>query len=140
MVRPLPCHRTSFSEYPTALLGTIATPQDFLKAIGRSSETKLTPESWEELFHTNGHQLRKAGLTVEDRRYVPACSYMAGGAQRSRCSPASHLVTLRIGISSGASRSSVKGSTRRNSRTRRSLQARFEGKLHAFLSPVALTA
>ncbi|KAL1950573.1 hypothetical protein VTO73DRAFT_5697 [Trametes versicolor] len=50
--------------------GTIATPQDFLKAIGRSSETKLTPESWEELFHTNGHQLRKAGLTVEDRRYI----------------------------------------------------------------------
>ncbi|OJT09884.1 hypothetical protein TRAPUB_13627 [Trametes pubescens] len=50
--------------------GTIATPQDFLKAIGRSSETKLTPESWEQLFHTNGHQLRKAGLTVEDRRYI----------------------------------------------------------------------
>ncbi len=84
MVRPLPCHRTSFSEPQAALLGTIATPQDFLKAIVRSSETKLTPESWEQLFHTNGHQLRKAGLTVEDRRYVPVCSYMAGGVERAR--------------------------------------------------------
>ncbi|KAI0822298.1 IGR protein motif-domain-containing protein [Trametes gibbosa] len=50
--------------------GNIATPTDFLKAIGRSAETKLTPESWEQLFHTDGHQLRKAGLSVEDRRYI----------------------------------------------------------------------
>ncbi|KAI0354988.1 hypothetical protein OH77DRAFT_1455925 [Trametes cingulata] len=48
----------------------IKTPEDFLKAIGRSAETKLTPESWEQLFHTDGHQLKKAGLSVQDRRYI----------------------------------------------------------------------
>ncbi|KAH9854694.1 IGR protein motif-domain-containing protein [Lenzites betulinus] len=53
-----------------APLGNIATPEAFLKAIGRSAETKISPASWEELFHTDGPQLRKAGLSVEDRRYI----------------------------------------------------------------------
>ncbi|KAH9891669.1 IGR protein motif-domain-containing protein [Cubamyces lactineus] len=50
--------------------GNIQTPEDFLKAIGRSAETKLTPESWEQLWHTDGPQLKKAGLAVKDRRYI----------------------------------------------------------------------
>ena len=54
-----------------ATLGDITTPEDFLKAIGRSSESKLTPDSWEQLWHTDGFQLKKAGLSVQDRRCVP---------------------------------------------------------------------
>ncbi|RPD62381.1 hypothetical protein L226DRAFT_611040 [Lentinus tigrinus ALCF2SS1-7] len=50
--------------------GKITTPEDFLKAIGRSSESKLSPESWEQLWHTDGYQLKKAGLGVQDRRYI----------------------------------------------------------------------
>ncbi|KAH9950603.1 IGR protein motif-domain-containing protein [Amylocystis lapponica] len=50
--------------------GSIATPEDFLKAIGRSSDTKLTVEKWEDLWKFDGHQLRKAGLDVRDRRYI----------------------------------------------------------------------
>ncbi|KAI0771259.1 IGR protein motif-domain-containing protein [Trametes elegans] len=53
--------------------GNIATPEDFLKAIGRGAETKLTPESWEQLWRTDGHQLRQAGLGVRDRRYILWC-------------------------------------------------------------------
>ncbi|KAI0720456.1 IGR protein motif-domain-containing protein [Cerioporus squamosus] len=50
--------------------GNITTPEDFLKAIGRSSENKLSPESWEQLWHTDGSQLKKAGLGVSERRYI----------------------------------------------------------------------
>ncbi|KAI0754992.1 hypothetical protein C8Q80DRAFT_402785 [Daedaleopsis nitida] len=50
--------------------GNISTPEQFLKAIGRSSDTKLSPESWEELWQTNGYALKKAGLGVRDRRYI----------------------------------------------------------------------
>ena len=50
--------------------GNIKTAEDFLKAIGRSSDTKLSVESWEELWQTNGFALKKAGLGVRDRRCV----------------------------------------------------------------------
>ncbi|KAI0670763.1 IGR protein motif-domain-containing protein [Trametes maxima] len=50
--------------------GSITTPEEFLKKIGRSAETKITPESWEQLWRTDGPQLRKAGLSVQDRRYI----------------------------------------------------------------------
>ncbi|RDX53278.1 hypothetical protein OH76DRAFT_1399165 [Lentinus brumalis] len=50
--------------------GNITSPQDFLKAIGRSAENKLSPESWEQLWHTDGFQLKKAGLGVSERRYI----------------------------------------------------------------------
>lgn len=53
-----------------ATLGNITSPQDFLKAIGRSAENKLSPESWEQLWHTDGFQLKKAGLGVSERRCV----------------------------------------------------------------------
>ncbi|TBU46340.1 IGR protein motif-domain-containing protein [Dichomitus squalens] len=56
---------------PKPRAGNITTPEAFLKAIGRSSETKLTGvESWEQLWHTNGYQMKKAGLSVRDRRYI----------------------------------------------------------------------
>ncbi|KAM5533472.1 hypothetical protein V8D89_012910 [Ganoderma adspersum] len=49
----------------------IRTPEAFLKAIGRSCETKLTSvQSWNQLWETNGFQLKKAGLGVRDRRYI----------------------------------------------------------------------
>ena len=51
--------------------GNITTPEAFLKAIGRSAETKLTGiESWQQLWQTNGYHMKKAGLSVRDRRYV----------------------------------------------------------------------
>ncbi|KAF8908988.1 hypothetical protein CPB84DRAFT_1674008 [Gymnopilus junonius] len=52
----------------------IRTTEDFLKAIGRSFETKLDPTtSWEDLWKFNGLALRKAGLAVRDRRYLLWC-------------------------------------------------------------------
>jgi hypothetical protein len=48
--------------------GSVSTPADFLKAIGRSSETKLSFGSWEALWKTSGHDLKAAGLSVHDRR------------------------------------------------------------------------
>ncbi|KAJ3733357.1 IGR protein motif-domain-containing protein [Lentinula guzmanii] len=54
---------------------TITTPNDFLKSIGRSMETKMTsaPESWDDFWRTSGLDLRKAGLSVRDRRYTLWC-------------------------------------------------------------------
>lgn len=48
--------------------GSIASPEDFLKAIGRSSETKVSYEAWDEFWTINGVALKKAGLPVRDRR------------------------------------------------------------------------
>ena len=50
--------------------GDISTPESFLRAIGRSSETKLSVDGWEALWKTNSLALKKAGLAVRDRRYV----------------------------------------------------------------------
>ncbi|THH12552.1 hypothetical protein EW146_g7585 [Bondarzewia mesenterica] len=50
--------------------GSITSPEAFLKAIGRSSETKVSYETWEQLWHTSGIELKKNGLSVQDRRYV----------------------------------------------------------------------
>ncbi|KAG5648436.1 hypothetical protein DXG03_005010 [Asterophora parasitica] len=52
---------------------TISTPSEFLKAIGRSSETKVTVEKWDELWKLSGHDLKKSGLAVRDRRYILWC-------------------------------------------------------------------
>ncbi|KAF9463028.1 IGR protein motif-domain-containing protein [Collybia nuda] len=54
-------------------LEPISTPSDFLKAIGRSSETKVTIESWDEFWKTSGNALKKSGLAVRDRRYILWC-------------------------------------------------------------------
>jgi hypothetical protein len=50
--------------------GDISTPESFLKAIGRGSETKISFDTWDDLWKTNGLALKKAGLAVRDRRYV----------------------------------------------------------------------
>ncbi|KAG5721691.1 hypothetical protein E4T56_gene11205 [Termitomyces sp. T112] len=52
---------------------TITTPAEFLKAIGRSSETKLEVDQWDALWKLSGHDLRQKGLAVRDRRYILWC-------------------------------------------------------------------
>jgi hypothetical protein len=47
----------------------IQTAEDFLKAIGRESETKLKVE-WDELWKMDGRGMREAGVGTRDRRYV----------------------------------------------------------------------
>ncbi|CCM03517.1 uncharacterized protein FIBRA_05651 [Fibroporia radiculosa] len=46
------------------------TPEALLKSFGRSAETKVTAEKWEDLWKLDGPQLKKAGLAVRDRRYI----------------------------------------------------------------------
>ncbi|KAJ3516863.1 hypothetical protein NMY22_g14102 [Coprinellus aureogranulatus] len=53
--------------------GAIKSTEDFLKAIGRDSETKVSPNSWTEFWGYDGQALRKAGLAVRDRRYILWC-------------------------------------------------------------------
>ncbi|KAI0004523.1 IGR protein motif-domain-containing protein [Russula compacta] len=50
--------------------GDISTPESFLKAIGRGCETKISFDTWDNLWRTNGLALKKAGLGVRDRRYI----------------------------------------------------------------------
>jgi hypothetical protein len=50
--------------------GDISTPEAFLKAIGRGSETKISFDKWDDLWKANGLALRKAGLAVRERRCV----------------------------------------------------------------------
>ena len=69
-------------------LENIKSPTDFLKAIGRSSETKISVESWEEFWKKDGLLLKKDGVPVRDRRYgldlelkescTGLCSYHSG--------------------------------------------------------------
>ncbi|KAG9226055.1 hypothetical protein CCMSSC00406_0008717 [Pleurotus cornucopiae] len=64
--------RNSAHFIATESLG-IKTPEDFLKAIGRSAETKLTVERWEDLWRLSGQDMKKAKLDVRDRRYILWC-------------------------------------------------------------------
>lgn len=50
--------------------GGISNPEDFLIAIGRGSEKKISFDTWDALWKTNGLALKKAGLAVRDRRCV----------------------------------------------------------------------
>ncbi|OBZ71430.1 hypothetical protein A0H81_08403, partial [Grifola frondosa] len=52
------------------VLGSIAEPADFFKAIGRGTQTKISVETWRMLFELQRDQLKKAGLGVKDRKYV----------------------------------------------------------------------
>jgi hypothetical protein len=52
------------------LIGTFTCPAEFLKAIGRSSETKVSTEKWEDFWKTSGYELKKSGLAVRDRKYA----------------------------------------------------------------------
>ncbi|GLB38310.1 putative IGR [Lyophyllum shimeji] len=68
---PAPTHE--LTDTTPRIAGSIATPADFLKAIGRASETKVTVEKWEELWRMSGQDMKKAGLAVRDRRYILWC-------------------------------------------------------------------
>ena len=48
--------------------GAIGSAEDFLKSIGRSAETKVKVEKWDELWGLDGSELKKQGLDVKDRR------------------------------------------------------------------------
>ncbi|CAE6448385.1 unnamed protein product [Rhizoctonia solani] len=51
-------------------LGKYQTPRDLLAAIGRSSETKLKVENWDDLWRMKGVEMKQAGLTPAERRYI----------------------------------------------------------------------
>ncbi|KAH7338903.1 hypothetical protein B0J17DRAFT_628274 [Rhizoctonia solani] len=51
-------------------LGKYQTPQDLLAAIGRSSEMKLKVETWDDLWRMRGGEMKQAGLTPAERRYI----------------------------------------------------------------------
>ena len=50
------------------LIDPISTPKDFLTAIGRSSEKKLSFNTWEALWNVSRYEMKKAGVSVRDRR------------------------------------------------------------------------
>ncbi|KIP10206.1 hypothetical protein PHLGIDRAFT_66140, partial [Phlebiopsis gigantea 11061_1 CR5-6] len=52
---------------------SVATPEAFLKAIGRSAETKVTAETWEDMWKLDGRSMKEAGVAVKDRRYILWC-------------------------------------------------------------------
>ena len=54
----------------SSLAGDISTSESFLKALGRGSETKISFDTWDALWKTDGLALKKAGLAVRDRRCV----------------------------------------------------------------------
>ena len=56
--------------HPSYHLESIKSPADFLKAIGRSSETKVSVESWEDFWKKDGLFFKKGGVSVRDRRYA----------------------------------------------------------------------
>ena len=55
---------------PKYHLESIQSPADFLKAIGRSCETKVSVESWEDFWKKDGLLLKNDGVSVRDRRYA----------------------------------------------------------------------
>lgn len=60
------------------LLGDITTPQAFLSAIGRFTQTKISIDSWEAFWCTSGYDLKRAGVAVRDRRQVQGCGLARG--------------------------------------------------------------
>ncbi|CAE6423299.1 unnamed protein product [Rhizoctonia solani] len=65
-------HGRTFNPLPPSSerLGKYQTPQDLLAAIGRSSETKLKVETWDDLWRMRGGEMKQAGLTPAERRYT----------------------------------------------------------------------
>lgn len=77
LLKPIPPPIGTYALSPTWTLrssffvaGDISTPESFLKAIGRGCETKISFDTWDDLWKTNGLALKKAGLAVRDRRCV----------------------------------------------------------------------
>ena len=71
--KPVPSIRDpnvlSTLQFRSNYLESIKSPADFLKAIGRSCETKMSVELWEDFWKMNGPLLKKDGVPVRDRRY-----------------------------------------------------------------------
>ncbi|KAF8914898.1 hypothetical protein CPB85DRAFT_1433379 [Mucidula mucida] len=69
--------------------GDIASPADFLKSIGRDMDTKLTVDSWDELWQKSTKDLKAAGMGTRDRRYTLWCmeKYRNGLAVQSFAHP-----------------------------------------------------
>ncbi|KLO16736.1 hypothetical protein SCHPADRAFT_901230 [Schizopora paradoxa] len=44
--------------------------KSFLSAIGRSSDSKVKVEEWNDLWKMNGRNLKEQGVAVRDRRYI----------------------------------------------------------------------
>jgi len=44
--------------------------KSFLSAIGRSTDSKVKVEEWNELWKLNGQTLKEQGVAVRDRRYI----------------------------------------------------------------------
>ncbi|KAJ7601585.1 hypothetical protein DFH06DRAFT_1261760 [Mycena polygramma] len=53
--------------------GTNLLPPASPDAIGRSCDTKLSIESWEDFWRQDGQKLKSAGVGVRDRRYILWC-------------------------------------------------------------------
>ncbi|TFL01795.1 IGR protein motif-domain-containing protein [Pterulicium gracile] len=76
----------------------IATPKDFLTAIGRQCETKFTAaESWPDFWRSSSPDFRKAGVAVRDRRYIMWCmsKYRQGVPIEEFAHPAKAKKTVR---------------------------------------------
>ncbi|KAJ7677488.1 IGR protein motif-domain-containing protein [Mycena rosella] len=78
--RPVPSRRGIHNLLPTAsqiplirAAESITTPEAFLKAIGRSADTKVSVESWDEFWQQSSANLKSAGVGVRDRRYILWC-------------------------------------------------------------------
>lgn len=101
--------------------GAIDSHTAFLSAIGRSAETKLNVESWDDLWRMNGGAMRKAGLSVRDRRYV-------GCHEHELCHRTLTMFHARTGISSGQWKSSGLAKIQRSSRIRLHQRRRYGGE------------
>ncbi|KAF9071174.1 hypothetical protein BDP27DRAFT_1219464 [Rhodocollybia butyracea] len=70
LTKPVPPTRGQF-----CFAEAITTPNEFLKKIGRSLDTKLTslPDTWDGFWRISGLEMRSAGVGVKDRRYTLWC-------------------------------------------------------------------
>jgi len=126
VTRPVPPLRDPNTLPPTVPrfpgMDVIRGPQDFLKAIGREADTKVTAESWEELWKLNGQAMRKAGLSVRDRRYVDVFVWDCGPSSVPKPDRRS------TGIFYGVWRNTAAGSQYRSSRMTQHRRRQYEGE------------
>ncbi|KAJ7245040.1 hypothetical protein B0H12DRAFT_1022045 [Mycena haematopus] len=78
-VRPVPAPRGTHllptaSPVPlTPTAASITTPDAFLKSIGRSCDTKVSVDGWDDFWQQDRTKLKSAGVGVRDRRYILWC-------------------------------------------------------------------
>ena len=59
--------------FTRVLLAAGVTLQSFLTSLGRGAETKVKADDWKSFWKMDGHDFRKAGLSIRDRRYIMWC-------------------------------------------------------------------